>query len=454
MATKIFHGPPGSYKSSTAMWFEILPALRAGRVVVTNLQGICTIDQMQMELKEVFPESARLLRISIGSDEGMLLIRNFFHWLPIGALIFIDEIQDVYPNDKSFKAADYDYVSEGRFDEQLSDDFVNIYHREQRQIQHNIDVNDYLDDIGNSLFDDRKYLRYPRTLRECFMRHRHYNWDILIATPDIKEVSSFVRSVCEVAYCHSSKDAIPIPYYKRRPRILEHLPKSNGLTVGKNDIVYFKKVPLDVFKLYKSTATGKNTKSGAGQSPFTFKLVAGLALILCYIFYMVFFFFDGDSDKVSVSPNNSKTTQIQPHSKASQTPKKTSQKGARNRAQGMPTIDDVSFRDANVSSIITSNNFVNLPYSASFIYINGITTVTHGNHQVSRDYVFTIYVHDEAFSVNSESLIDMGYKVFYKKPCLVELRSDIGSNYVYCEPEKLINKIEEQNAVANVSLLN
>ena len=79
MATKVFHGPPGSYKSSTAMWFEILPALRAGRVVVTNLQGIVSIEQMQSELKEVFPESARLLRISIGSEEGMLLIRNFFH---------------------------------------------------------------------------------------------------------------------------------------------------------------------------------------------------------------------------------------------------------------------------------------------------------------------------------------------------------------------------------------
>lgn len=93
-------------------------------------------------------------------------------------------------------------------------------------------------------------------------------------------------------------------------------------------------------------------------------------------------------------------------------------------------------------------------YSASSIYINGITTVTHGNHQVSRDYVFTIYVHDEAFSVNSESFIDMGYKVFYKKPYLVELRSDIGSNYVYCEPEKIASNSTEQSSLHSVSLLN
>jgi zona occludens toxin len=73
---------------------------------------------------------------------------------------------------------------------------------------------------------------------------------------------------------------------------------------------------------------------------------------------------------------------------------------------------------------------------------------------VTRDYVFTIYVRDEAFSVSSDTLIDMGYKVFYKKDCLVELRSDIGSNYVYCEPIKLVDNSLEHTPVANVSLLN
>jgi zona occludens toxin len=286
------------------------------------------------------------------------------------------------------------------------------------------------------------------------MRHRHYNWDILLATPDIKEIAGFIRSVCEVAYCHSSKDAIPIPYYKRRPRILEHLPKSNGTTVGKNDIVSFKKVPLDVFKLYKSTATGNTTKSGAGQSPFTFKLVAGFAFILLYILYMVFFFFDDDSDKVSVQANKSKATQIQSNKTIDQKFKKSIKKGGGDGVKDMPSIDDVSFRDANVSAIITGNNFVNLPYAASAIYINGITTVTHGNHQVSRDYVFTLYVHDKPFSVSSDSLLDMGYKVFYKKPCLVELRSDIGSNYVYCELDELKDDSVDSGAVTEVSLLN
>ena len=35
------------------------------------------------------------------------------------------------------------------------------------------------------------------------------------------------------------------------------------------------------------------------------------------------------------------------------------------------------------------------------------------------------------------TLGDMGYQIFYKSPCLVELRSDVRSHYLYCEPTKI-----------------
>ncbi len=38
MAATIFHGAPGSYKSSSAVWFELLPALREGRLVVLSIK--------------------------------------------------------------------------------------------------------------------------------------------------------------------------------------------------------------------------------------------------------------------------------------------------------------------------------------------------------------------------------------------------------------------------------
>lgn len=453
MATKVFHGPPGSYKSSTALWFEILPALRSGRVVVTNLQGIVTLEEMQRQLGEIFPNSARLLRISIGNDSGMLLMRNFFHWLPIGAMIFIDEVQDVYPNDKSFKASDYDYKNEGFFNDLLPPEFVDIYNFEQSRIKNNIDIDDYLDDLGESLFDDRDFLRYPRTLRECFMRHRHYNWDILLATPDIKEISGFIRSVCEVAYCHSSKDAIPIPYYKRRPRILEHLPKTNGLSVGKHDIVTFKKVPLDVFKLYKSTATGKNTKSGAGQSPFTFKLYFGFAFIVAYIFYMVFYFFNDDSVKDNKDFSNIATIKTLQDKKDLQQNEKNYQVDNKFDTELNKKIDAITYRDASVQTITSPNNFIGLPFHAKKMYLNGVNTVYLNKHQVTRDYVFTVYIDDEILNVGSETIISMGYKIFFKSHCMVELRADDVSTYIYCEPSRNNQIKESDDKGVSVSLL-
>jgi zona occludens toxin len=437
MATKVFHGAPGSYKSSSAMWFEILPALRSGRVVVTNLQGIVELEEMQRQLKEVFPSTARLLRISIGNDVGISLMRNFYHWLPIGALIFLDEIQDIYPNDKSFKASDYDYKSEGSFDELLPPEFKEIYHYEQRQIKSNINIEDYQDDIGESLFDDRDYLRYPRTLRECFMRHRHYNWDILIATPDIKEVSSFVRSVCEVAYHHASKDAIPISYYKRRPRILEHSPKSNGISVGKNDIVFFKKIPLDVFKLYKSTATGKTTKSGASKSPFSISIALGLAFIIAYLVYMVFFFFDDESDKIAKQVPNILPNAVQQSTETKQVNNKNPSISLKTIKKDTPENNSFSFRNVSVSTVTANNNFVALPFKASKMFVNAVNTVYYDKFNVSRDYVFTVYLNGEVLNVGSESLFSMGYRIFYKNDCLLELRSDKHSNYIYCEPQKV-----------------
>ncbi|WP_411673631.1 zonular occludens toxin domain-containing protein [Vibrio campbellii] len=40
MAVIFRHGSNGSYKSAYATWFEILPALREGRLVVTNIEGL------------------------------------------------------------------------------------------------------------------------------------------------------------------------------------------------------------------------------------------------------------------------------------------------------------------------------------------------------------------------------------------------------------------------------
>ena len=96
MATKINYGPAGSYKSSSAVWFERLPALREGRCVVTNVEGLYPLKTIERVLGEKFPDSARLYRISSLTARGRRLWRCWYHWMPIGSYVLMDEAQDIY----------------------------------------------------------------------------------------------------------------------------------------------------------------------------------------------------------------------------------------------------------------------------------------------------------------------------------------------------------------------
>ena len=87
MATIIRHGAAGSYKSACAVWFDLLPALREGRTVVTNIQGMRKVEQIEKALSERFPPSARIISIYSTSEKGRYLWQNYYNWLPIGAMV-------------------------------------------------------------------------------------------------------------------------------------------------------------------------------------------------------------------------------------------------------------------------------------------------------------------------------------------------------------------------------
>ncbi|WP_052380156.1 MULTISPECIES: zonular occludens toxin family protein [unclassified Pseudoalteromonas] len=452
MATKIFHGPPGSYKSSTVCWFELLEALKAGRLVVTNLQGIKTIEEISRELNIVFPKTTRLVRISSNNDLGRELIRNFYHWLPIGAFIFIDEIQDIYPNDKTFKATDYDYKEEGYFDDKLPPEVVSLYHQEQRVIKSNVNVDDYTDDLGLSLFDDRDYIKYPPTLREAFMRHRHFNWDVVLATPDIKEVAGFIRSVTEVAYAHSSKDAVPIPYFKRRPRVLEHLPSSNGVTVKKGDITSFRKIPLDVFKIYKSTATGQSTKSGAGNSPITGTLLLGAAFFIALVVFIIYVVFFRESS-ISSSSTSNEVQSVQISNGQKQTT-------AKAHTQDIKKNNSLISGDVNSKNVFENASALVMPFNADSIYLTALNKVYKAKSyevingkvntikEIDFSYLFVLKIADDEFYVSDNDLSKMGYRFQYYSDSLVKITDNNGFRLIPFAPikyESLVSSNEEQS---------
>ncbi|HFG1844831.1 TPA: zonular occludens toxin domain-containing protein, partial [Vibrio cholerae] len=71
MAIFIRTGANGSYKSAYVAYFVIYEALKAGRVVVTNLEGMQPLDEIERRFDMQFPSTARLIRIFSRDKNGI-----------------------------------------------------------------------------------------------------------------------------------------------------------------------------------------------------------------------------------------------------------------------------------------------------------------------------------------------------------------------------------------------
>ena len=435
MSTVINHGAPGSYKTSSALWYEVLTALKSGRLVITNIEGMKSLDTIETELDIKFPEGALLWRVSTQNPTGLALMRNFFSWAPIGALILIDEIQGVYPSakvDKTFKIEKLTRMAISQF-VSLPQEFKDEFVRRLDLIKPDSLEDGDTDDLGITAFDENGHIMYPVDLSDAFNRHRKYNWDIYCCTPDIGEVHSIVRGVSEIAHSYKSNDAIGriIPKYFRRPRIYPHKPQASGLTVSKSDYVFYRKVPLDVHKLYKSTATGTHNDQSKGKTPFSDpKVVGAFFLVFCCIAYYAWFFVGYFSDKDDAQAVLVETSQAVIDS---------SQKAVISAAHSVDSVKAgqgvTSYADA-----------VGLPYKASVIYLSGVNTVYSDNRFVLyRQYFFDLIVGDKTFSVNGDDLASLGFEIQYQSDCLVYVRSSKNHFYATCSPQESRDYIEDKN---------
>ncbi|TNI10915.1 zonular occludens toxin domain-containing protein, partial [Aeromonas salmonicida] len=266
MAIVIEHGHNGSYKSSSVIWYRLLPALRAGRLVVTNAAGMYPLHRIEEFLGEKFPETARLFRVSSQDPKYQQLWRVWHHWMPIGAFVFIDECQDIYDRDVFKGQPEFNLEPIEHYSNVLPPDFIQLFKDTLESFKPETIEECDTDDTGRVVFDERGLIMYPTSPKESFMRHRHYNWDVVFATPDITSIPRPVRACCEVAFAYSSKDSFF--FSKRKPRIYEHNPLDNGIPT-KQSVTFKRHVPLAVHRLYKSTQTGSITKSGQSGGPLS-----------------------------------------------------------------------------------------------------------------------------------------------------------------------------------------
>jgi len=111
---------------------------------------------------------------------------------------------------------------------------------------------------------------------DAWTRHRHFNWDIVLTTPNISYIRDDIRMTCEMAYKHSNLAVIGIPgrYKEAQHDAQLNRPPADGT------IVEYKRIRKQTFRLYQSTATGKTQDTKAGKSLFRSpKLVLLLALL-------------------------------------------------------------------------------------------------------------------------------------------------------------------------------
>lgn len=221
MPIKIHHGPPGSYKTAGAVMDDLIPAVQAGRTIVTNVRGVS-----RERCLEVFPdvsESLEIIQVDTSTAEGRSQLATWFHWVPLGALLLIDEAQSVYP--KRWGKAD-------------------------------IEALDYPGGV-----DAAREANRPHDWATAWEMHRHYNWDVVLTTPSIKLIRSDIRETADMAYKHRNMASIGIKGFYMEAA---HPADGNGARSEFLGEPKIKKIKGAVWQLYDSTATGVHAEGFGG----------------------------------------------------------------------------------------------------------------------------------------------------------------------------------------------
>lgn len=224
MSIVIRHGSNGAMKSATAVDAYMIPAIKEGRTIVTNIRGF-TLERCY-QLYPDLPESFEIINVNTESSDGKAEIAKWFHWVPKGALLVFDEASSLFPKawrDKDIQALNYPGGQ---------------------------------DQAG---IDGR-----PVDWLSAWEMHRHYNWDIVLTTPNIKGIRDDIRGTTEMAYRHRNLGKLSEKF--RMIKEVQHDAQKNGFSASDAISISTRRVSKDAFKLYDSTDTGLVKGSTAGKS--------------------------------------------------------------------------------------------------------------------------------------------------------------------------------------------
>ncbi|RMM82950.1 hypothetical protein ALQ71_200246 [Pseudomonas coronafaciens pv. striafaciens] len=365
MAIKIHHGPNGSYKTSGAVWDDAVPAAKAGRLIVTNIRGM-SVERFHSLFPDL-PDTFDLLYIDHESQEGMDRIRTWFHWVPRNAFMIFDEAQTLFPQKWTDK-----YVEKFDFPEGM---------------------------------DAAKAADRPMNFLDAWTRHRHWNWDIILTTPNIKYVHTDIRQTSEAAYQHSNlmllgkwlKFLVAKDYKEAM-----HSAQENKAPTDGSNIVALRKIDKRVFQLYDSTATGQHRDTMAGKNALSSPRVVILIGVLVVIFSVIYWRNGSGAFSNPLSVGHPKPTVP-----VAQSPV----------PQGSVQTSNVVTDRVPVQPSVPLPSVTNDPFGTYEIVIKGsITSESRGTI-----FVFELTKGERSFTQTTRDMLSAGYVIFARGGCVAEL---------------------------------
>lgn len=378
MSIKIHHGPAGSYKTSGAIQDDFIPAARAGRVIVTNIRGLNNRHKVYEALDGV-PESFELHYLPTTDHDDAPKNREhlarFFHWLPIGALLIVDEAQLIFP--KSWTEKD-------------------------------IKLLDYPGGVDAASRDKR-----PSGFRVAFDMHRHYNWDIIFTTTNIKKIRDDIRNVADMAYRHRDMAVIG---WSGRYFETQHQPEDSGATSADQITVRTRKINPLVWGLYDSTATGKHSQTKSGLAFYRSPKV--VFMFLCLFIICSFLFFNRDNIGLHESVTSVKKDIIVSNKDSSMDINAKANNVSNNN---VPVIKD--------TTLYASNDLE--PYKDYKIRIVGSSSYID-NGITKQHILFSVFNEQETIHLSIIDFSAAGYGVLVNSSCSVTLLYHYQRRYVSC----------------------
>ena len=380
MSIKIHHGPNGSYKTSGALQDDAIPAIKEGRTIITNIRGF-TLDRVY----DVFPDcpkTTEIINLSMESTDDLEKLRRWFMWAPKGAFLIFDETQILFP--KSWRDKDLEQF-------------------------------DYPGGIEKAKEADR-----PTSWLDGWTRHRHWNWDVVLTTPNIRYIRDDIRLTCEKAYLHANLALIGVKgrYKEAMHDAQENRPHSDG-----SSIVELKKISASTFKLYESTSTGTVRDTAAGKNLLLSPKVLGLLGFIAALLYSVFsggsasLFTDGlahrEPEKLAAAP--------------AQAPGQTA------TAPAAVAPDHLGNRQTDQPFPVTTDPPGSHPFWNRTLVVKAAMT-GYQNERGKEVVLFHVLSEDGAyFGQTGNDLRALGYRLTVINPCYVELRRDAWSGVSMCQ---------------------